>query len=157
MKIPKVDLLIKSLGATVMAEVIGAAANMTSLSTWYLPLKKPALVPPGYVFGIVWGILYPLMGVALYLVWRTDKTKTKWAVRAFFLQLALNIFWSIYFFGFRSPFLGFVDITLMILAILWTVVLFFRHSKVAAYLMLPYLLWVIFATYLNWSILLLNP
>lgn len=151
-----VDLLIKSFASVIVAEIIGGVANVSALASWYPTLKKPSLIPPGYVFGIVWGILYLLMGASLYLVWHKDTTKHKWAVRAFYIQLALNVFWSIDFFALRSPLLGLIDILLMTTAIVWTIVLFYRHSKLAAYLLIPYLLWVLFATYLNWSVLILN-
>ena len=156
LKVKSPYLLIFSFTAVIITEVISSLISAHSLTTWYQFLHKPSLVPPGFVFGIVWGILYLLMGLSVYLAWRRDKTKSKWAIRTFFLQLILNLFWSIYFFGFQSILLGLVDILLLLASIMWTMVLFYKFSKTAVYLLVPYFLWVCFATYLNYQFLLLN-
>lgn len=142
--------------SVILAGAIGGVANSTSLTIWYSHLAKPSLVPPGYVFGIVWTVLYFLMAISLYLVWKKRSAKTTLAVKVFYLQLVLNISWSIVFFGFHQIFFGLVDIIFLLGVIIFTMVLFSRISKTAMYLFLPYLLWVIFATYLNWQIFLLN-
>lgn len=142
--------------SVIVAGLIGGVANSTSLTTWYSHLAKPSLVPPGYVFGIVWTILYFLMAVSLYLVWKKRSATTKLAVKVFYLQLTLNVLWSIIFFGFHQIFLGLVDILFLLFVIVWTIVLFSRLSKTAMYLLIPYLVWVIFATYLNWQFFLFN-
>lgn len=121
--------------------------------TWYDQLIKPALNPPSWVFGPAWTVLYVLMAVAAVLVWR----KKKWNALAIFgVQLALNLIWTPLFFGLHSPSWAFVDIVLLWGAIVWTIVAFSKVSKTAAWLLAPYILWVSFAAYLNFSIWLLN-
>lgn len=137
---------------------IGGLFTGTSLNSWYLQLDKPDLNPPGWVFGVVWPILYLMMGIALFLVWRKtplgreEQTALLW----FFVQLLLNIAWSWFFFGLRLPFFGLLEIAMLWVAIFITFIAFFRLSKTSALLLFPYLLWVSFAAYLNWSIVKLN-
>lgn len=144
--------------------VFGVAAaggwfTQSSLSDWYAGLQKPALTPPNIVFPIVWNTLYLLMAVAAWLVWRTAGSFKAAAtpLSVFFIQLALNLLWSALFFGLRSPDLGLVEIIPLWVAILATLILFSRVNRLAGLLILPYLLWVSFATYLTASIWLLNP
>ena len=118
-------------------------------------LNKPALSPPGWLFPVVWSILYLLMGIASYLVLTSEKTSRS-VLTVYGIQLVFNFFWPILFFN-----LGYYLFSLIWLVILWglilvTILLFFRISRPAGYLMLPYLLWVSFAGYLNLSIYLLN-
>ncbi len=142
-----------------IAGVIGSIFTVASITTWYAALSKPLFSPPNWVFAPVWTILYALMGISLYLVWMKGlKIKgVKPAINAFAVQLALNTTWSIIFFGAHSPFYAFINIVLLLAAIIWTMVEFYKVSKQAAYLMIPYLLWVLFATFLNYSIWMLNP
>ena len=157
MRIKSGYLLAKALLVAITAEVIGSVITTSSVSTWYIALTKPALIPPGYVFGIVWGILYILIGLSLYVVWIAKKSKTQGkAVRIFFIQLALNVLWSAAFFGLRSPLLGLIVILLLLGSLVYTIFLFYKISKTAAYLLVPYLLWGLFATYLNWGVFVLN-
>ena len=135
------------------AGLIGSVFTASSISSWYQYLAKPELNPPSWVFGPVWTTLYLLMGIAAYLVWRVRALK---AHAVFFVQLALNALWSVLFFGLRSPGLALIEIALLWLAILVTIVSFNRVSRTAAFLLVPYLLWVSFATYLNYSIWILN-
>lgn len=143
-----------------LAGVIGSFFTSGSIDTWYAGLVKPALNPPAVVFGPVWITLYALMGIALFLVWKRHSFLPlrvfRKAVSVFFIQLALNAVWSPIFFGLEDPLLAFFDIVLLWFAILYTTILFFRISRTAAYLLLPYLLWVTFAAYLNYAILTLN-
>ena len=157
MKITSGYLLAKALLVAITAEVIGSVITTSSVGTWYVALVKPALIPPGYVFGIVWGVLYVLIGLSLYVVWIAKKNKKKEkAVWIFYIQLALNVLWSAAFFGLRSPLLGLLVILFLLGSLIYTIFLFYKISKTAAYLLVPYLLWGFFATYLNWGVYLLN-
>jgi translocator protein len=125
---------------------------------WYAALAKPALTPPGWVFGPVWTLLYAMMGVAAWLVWKQGSPgAAAGALTLFFLQLGLNTLWSYLFFGLKSPGLALLNIVALWLAILATLMAFSRHSRPAGHLLLPYLLWVSFALYLNLQFWRLNP
>jgi len=142
-----------------IAGVIGSLFTYSSISGWYDKLAKPAFItPPSWLFGPVWVTLYLLMGVSAYLVWEkgTKKKKIKDSLEAFGIQLALNVLWSILFFGLRCPLCGFIEIILLWLAIALTIVRFYRISRTAALLLLPYILWVTFAAILNFYIWRLN-
>jgi len=149
--------LIASIVISFVAGAVGSLATISNIPTWYAELEKPLLNPPNFVFGPVWTMLYLLMGVALYLVWTSKAAKSKAvAYAAFVAQLVLNALWSLVFFGLHSPELGILVIILLIGAIVATMVTFYRFSKPAAYLLIPYLLWVCFATYLTIGIAVLN-
>jgi len=152
-------LLAGSLLACLLAGAIGSAFTIRSIPTWYAGLSKPSFTPPNGVFGPVWSLLYLLMGIALFLIWRKGFAVpgVGMAVVMFVIQLVVNALWSISFFGFRSPFLGLVDIALLWVLILTTLVLFLRLSWLAGLLLVPYFLWVSFASALNFAIWRLNP
>lgn len=116
---------------------------------------KPALAPPGWLFPVVWTILYILMGIASYLVLTSEKPNDT-ALTLYAVQLAFNFFWPIIFFNLGLYLPAFIWLVLLWLLILRTTILFYQISKPAGYLMLPYLLWVTFAGYLNLSIYLLR-
>lgn len=148
-----------------LAGIIGAVFTAPAIPTWYATLAKPTLNPPSWVFGPVWTTLYFLMGVAFFLVWKQHSKivedverlrKWKSAIAIFFFQLALNIFWSIIFFSWHNPGAAFLEIIFLWLAILFTIMAFFKISRSAAYLFLPYIFWVSFAVYLNYAIWVLN-
>lgn len=125
---------------------------------WYGALKKPAWNPPGWVFGPVWSALYAMMGVAAWLVWRQGGWGGQRRPLLFFLaQLGLNALWTPLFFGLHRPGVAFVEIVLLWLAIAATLVAFLPVSRVAAWLLAPYLAWVGFATVLNFTLWRLNP
>jgi len=125
---------------------------------WYGGLTKPALTPPAWVFGPVWTLLYTMMGVAAWIVWkRRGYAAAAFALSLFLLQLGLNALWSYLFFGLKNPGLAFLDIVALWLVILAAVITFFRHSRHAGQLLVPYLLWVSFAAYLNLQFWRLNP
>ena len=142
-------------------ELVGLAATpftVASIPTWYRTLQKPFFTPPNWLFGPAWTLLYALMGGAIVLIWNSKKSKARtFSILVFFLQLALNFTWSIMFFGLRSPLYGFINILILWAAIFLAIIRFYRVSKVASFLMIPYILWVSFATALNFSIMLLNP
>lgn len=140
------------------ASAIGGYATFPSIPTWYAGLAKPAFNPPNWIFGPVWTILYILMAIAFWrILIRPAGTEGKTgAVTAFVIQMALNAFWSIAFFGLRSPLFGLATIALLLSAIVITIALFARIDRGAAWLMAPYLLWVSFASVLNGAIFWLN-
>lgn len=135
--------------------MLGSIFTFSSVSTWYAILVKPALNPPAWLFGPVWTVLYALMGVAGFLVYQKGKESHD-ALKVFGLQLFLNAIWSPIFFGLHRPDTAFLVIVLMWTSIVWTMVQFSKHSKIATVLLVPYLLWVSFATYLNLMLWLLN-
>ncbi len=154
--------LSKFLIAVVGCELVGITATPFTLSaipTWYQTLQRPPFSPPDWIFGPVWTILYFLMGVAAYLVWikGLEKKAVKKALSFFIAQLVFNFLWSILFFGLHSKVLGLIDILILWSLILITIIRFHKISKTASYLLVPYILWVTFATILNLSIVLLNP
>ena len=124
---------------------------------WYASLAKPAWNPPNWIFGPVWTLLYILMGVAAWLVWRRAGWRgARLALSLFVVQLVLNALWSYLFFGLHRPDLAFVDIVALWAVILMTTVLFWRQLRLAGLLMLPYLAWVGFASVLNFAIWRMN-
>ena len=147
-----------SLAAAFAVALIGGLATRSSVTTWYATLQKPAFAPPNWLFGPAWTVLYILMAVAAWVVWKQGLAVPgiKLALAVYLVQLVLNGAWSGLFFGLRSPLAGFVGVIALWLAILATTVLFFRVSPTAGYLMLPYIAWVTFASALNAAILKLN-
>lgn len=147
--------------AVVVSELIGIAATpftLAAIPVWYQSLNKPFLSPPNWIFGPVWTVLYALMGIAAGLIWQKGlkNKKVKKALIYFIMQLFFNFLWSLIFFGMRLPVLALIDILVLFAYIVITMLEFQRVSKPAAYLMIPYLFWVVFATYLNFSIVMFN-
>jgi benzodiazapine receptor len=129
---------------------LGAIATTPEIEGWYKTITKPSWNPPDSVFGPVWTTLYVLMAIAAWMVWRQDGFKTAGTPLTLFgVQLGLNFAWSLIFFGMHQPGWAFAEIVILWLAIVSTVVTFFRISKVAGWLMVPYLVWVSFASVLN--------
>lgn len=122
-------------------------------SLWYQTLIKPSFTPPNYLFSPVWITLYFLMGITLYLLWIK---KDKIAITLFSIQLFLNALWSFLFFKLNSLLFSFIEIIFLWIFILLTIIKAYKTSKIASYLLMPYLLWVTFALILNLSLLLLN-
>lgn len=170
-----------SIAVVELVGVIGAVFTVPAISGWFAGLEKSALMPPAKVFGPVWTLLYFLIGVSLFLVWKNGwkttnpifekkvKSWNRWserlwagdlqktnAVSIFALQLILNAAWPYLFFGLHLPGLAFSEILMLWFAIVWTIAVFYRISRPAAYLLIPYLLWVSFACYLNFTIFILN-
>ena len=154
-EIPK---LIVSILIVFLGGALGTVATTPELTTWYAALTKPAWNPPNWVFGPVWSTLYVLMGIALFLVWREglDRRDVRYAILIFAVQLGLNIAWSLVFFGLHSIFGGLVLIIILWLAIWANIVAFYVISKPAGLILIPYLIWVSIASYLNYTIYLLN-
>lgn len=126
----------------------------TSIGSWYENLNKPIFNPPNWVFGPAWTLLYILMGLAFYYIWKKGYCKKCFFI--YFIQLFLNLLWSFLFFTLQNPLLAFINIILLWLAILLCIVWFYKVSRIAAYLFIPYLLWVSFASLLNLFIIILN-
>lgn len=150
--------LILSIVICQAAGLIGTIFTMDSIPTWYAALNKPSFNPPNWLFGPVWTVLYLMMGISLFIVWKEDlKNKVvKSAFIIFMIQLFLNTIWSIVFFGMHSTAGGLIIIALLWIMILITILKFMKISRVAGILLIPYLLWVSFATLLNFSIFKLN-
>ena len=148
--------LIVCVGISELAGIIGAIFTVSAIPSWYATLHKPALNPPSWVFGPVWTTLYLLMGISLWLVWKSDSSEKKRAMWLFAVQLALNAIWSPIFFGAHSLGNALAVIVLMWAAIVFTIISFAKISKTAAWLLVPYILWVSFAAYLNYAIWAMN-
>lgn len=150
--------LIVSIIACEGAGGIGSIFTVRSIPTWYAALKKPAFTPPNRAFGPVWITLYLLMGIAVFLVWRggLEQSGVLTAFIIFWVQLAINILWSVIFFGFRSLVGGAVVIIILWILILATIISFFNVSGIAGGLLIPYIVWVSIASYLNIGVWRLN-
>ena len=150
--------LLICIAACELVGYLGSFFTRPAIPTWYAWLKKPAFAPPNWLFAPMWITLYLLMGIAVYLVWQKGAAHAgvRAALAAFAVQLLLNAAWSPAFFGLRSPLAGAAVIVLLWLAILLTIVLFWKISRASALLLLPYILWVTLASALNISIYLLN-
>lgn len=149
--------LVGWLGVTFIAAAIGGAASIPA-GPFYIQLVRPDWAPPSAVFGPVWTVLYVLMGIAAWLVWRVGGFRpAQSALTLFLVQLALNALWTWLFFGWQRGALAFVDILVLWVLILATLISFRRISRLAGALLVPYLLWVSFAAALNYSVWRLNP
>jgi benzodiazapine receptor len=140
-----------------LAGAIGSVFTIQSIPDWYAFLDKPFFSPPNWVFGPVWTALYALMGISAYIVYeKAGKAKAAGALSMFGIQLGFNTLWSLLFFGLRSPFLGLVCIVALWLSIAVMISRFHAISKIAGYLMVPYILWVSFAGVLNFFVWMMN-
>ena len=147
--------------AILACEAIGFTSGLigsAAMNTWFDNLQKPSWNPPAYLFAPVWTLLYALMGIAFWLIWKneTPAANKRSAYVAFALQLFLNFWWSIIFFRFQSPFFALIEILMLLAIILLTIFHFSKISKTAAYLLVPYVLWVSFASFLNYTLWSLN-
>lgn len=139
------------------AGAIGSIFTAPNIPVWYEMLVKPEWNPPSWVFGPVWISLYTLMGIAAYLIWKKrGEPGAKIALWVYGIHLILNTLWSIIFFGMRNPGLAFMEILVLLASILLTTWLFKKIDWRAAALMLPYIAWVSFASFLNYTIWQLN-
>jgi tryptophan-rich sensory protein len=151
--------LILSIIVCQMAGIIGSALTAGSLKDWYSTLVTPSFTPPGSTIGLIWIILFTLMGVSLFLVWREvpENPAARTALFFFAAQLIVNVLWNVAFFSLRSPASGLMVIAVLWILILITIVKFWPINKTAALLLVPYIIWVSVAAYLNYSIWRLNP
>lgn len=148
-----------SLAACFSAGFIGSIFTGDSVHNWYTFLLKPSFTPPSWLFAPVWFLLYILMGISAFLIWRKGVRdfQVKEGMIIFIIQLFLNILWSYAFFGLKSPLYGLIVIVPLWTAILLTIINFYRVSKTASFLLIPYIIWISYATALNFSIYLMNP
>jgi translocator protein len=170
-------MLIISILLAQMAGLLGSLATRPNIEIWYRSIEKPVFTPPDWVFPVVWPALYLLMGIAAWLVYRTPERRSrefwgegasyesmflpkrpsrKTALGVYGIHLVFNGLWSFLFFGLQMPGLAFVEILILLTLIIYTTRLFYRIRPSAGYLMLPYVLWVCFATVLNGTIWWMN-
>ena len=136
---------------------LSAYITAPAMEVWYPFLIKPAFTPPDWAFPAVWTLLYLAMAIAAWLVWKAGPRGEVWpAITLFLVQLVLNGVWSFLFFGLQAPGLALLELAVLVIAIVATIVRFQRHSTIACYLMMPYLLWVLYAGLLNFEIWRLN-
>lgn len=154
----KVLPLLFSVGICFLAAGIGSLFTTSAINTWYTTLQKPFFNPPNWIFGPVWTLLYLMMGISLYTFWNTKTpiSEKRQGLSLFFVQLTFNVLWSILFFGLKSPIAALIGIIVLWFAIYLTMRKFLEASKLAGWLLIPYLAWVSFATILNLSIAFLN-
>lgn len=153
-----VGLLVLCIAIPLLIGIAGSFYTAPEIPTWYASLNKPSFTPPGWVFGPVWTTLYILMGISLFLVVRTGlgAAPVRQGVLLYSAQLALNFLWSALFFGMHAVFLGLLDILLLFVLIAATIASFLRISRPAAWLLVPYLCWVGFASLVNAMTWILN-
>jgi tryptophan-rich sensory protein len=151
--------LISSIIICQMAGIIGSIFTVSSVASWYPTLVKPSFAPLGFYIGLIWIVLFTLMSISLFLIWR--ETPSNLAARSalcfFAAQLIVNVLWSVAFFGMRSPISGLVVIAFLWVLILMAIIKFWPINRTAAILLIPYIVWVSIAAYLNYSIWRLNP
>ena len=149
--------LVVSIVVCFSAGFLGSMATNGSVDNWYVEINKPEWNPPNWIFAPVWSTLFLMMAVAVWLVWKqAGFGKSRFALGAFAVQLVLNALWSVVFFGMKETGWACVEIAMLWAAIVVTTCLFYRHSKLAAGLMIPYLMWVSFASFLNFTIWQMN-
>lgn len=155
----KHSLLYKILLCAVACLLLGSLSGLatgTAVKGWYAEMAKPSWNPPNWIFGPVWTVLYLMMGSAFALVWQASSKAKNKAMLLFGIQFALNLLWSILFFGFARIDLALIEILLLWLMIFFTILSFYRIKALAAYLLIPYLAWVSFASFLNYTLYTLN-
>ncbi len=135
---------------------LGSFFTRSSVSSWYLTIAKPVFQPPSWLFGPVWTFLFILIGISFYLIWINKYKNKNLAYIIYSIQLFLNFLWSLLFFGLRNPLYALIEIFVLWAIILTNIIVFYKISKASAFLLIPYLLWVTFATILNFAIVLLN-
>ena len=137
--------------------ILGSVFTISQIPVWYVSLNKPIFSPPNWIFGPVWIVLYALMGISIVLALEKSAKKNKHFIyKIFGIQLFLNFLWTVIFFGVHETRLAFVEILVLWVIILYLIIIFNKISKVASYLLIPYLLWVSFAALLNFWIAILN-
>ncbi|MBN2057782.1 MAG: tryptophan-rich sensory protein [Candidatus Saganbacteria bacterium] len=158
MKLKNLLVLLGLVLLSLSAGFLGSVFTVSNIPTWYAALNKPFFTPPNYLFAPVWTFLYFSMGVAAWLVWlkREKEPQSGGALKLFFAQLALNAVWTPLFFGLHWLLAAYIEIVLLWLFILWTIMKFWRISKTAGLLLIPYIIWVSYASCLNLAIWWLN-
>jgi len=159
LRVREIPKLIVSILIVFFAGAVGTVFTLKEITTWYVTLPKPAWTPPNWVFGPVWSFLYVLMGIALFLVWREglDRRDVQIAITVFAVQLVINVVWSLVFFGTHNIAGGLIMVIILWISILINIIVFYRISKPAGLILVPYIIWVSIASYLNYSVFILNP
>lgn len=149
--------LILSIVLCVSLGSVGGLVTVSEIPTWYASLNKPSFNPPNWLFGPVWTTLYVLMGISVYLIWKQPVSKERnQALQLFILQFILNFCWSFIFFGLHATGWALIEMIALWILILLSILHFAKHSKTAAWLLVPYISWVSFALLLNAAIWKLN-
>jgi len=153
-----IGLIVISQLVGIFSEMLSSSVSSSSFKTTYTELNQPSFSPPSWIFGPVWTILYTLMGISAYIVYKKgiENPDVKVSMVLFFLQLVLNFLWSTIFFGLSNPMLAFIEIVILWGFIMAMIISFKKVSRAAAYLQLPYILWVSFAAILNFTIWVIN-
>ncbi|HVG40343.1 MAG TPA: TspO/MBR family protein [Chitinophagaceae bacterium] len=154
----KVLKLIIAIAIPLAVAAVSGLITSSNINNWYTFLNKPSWNPPNWVFGPVWTTLYIMMGIAFYLIWKSDDSnkEKRISITLFFIQLVLNFFWSIIFFYYHHLLGAFIEIIFLWTTILLTIFSFAKVSKLAAWLLVPYISWVSFATILTYTVWQLN-
>ena len=157
--IREIPRLVISILIVFLAGSVGTLYTLKEITTWYVYLAKPGWTPPNWVVGPIWSTLYILIGTALFLIWRKGlgRKDVQIAIVVFAVQLAINVVWSVVFFGGHNIFGGLVLVLLLWIAIFINILVFYRISKPAGILLVPYLIWVSIASYLQYNLFILNP
>jgi len=149
--------LISSIALCVLLGSVGGLVTVNEIPNWYATLNKPSFNPPNWLFGPVWTTLYVLMGISVYLIWKQPVSKERnKALQLFILQFILNFCWSFIFFGLHATGWALIEMITLWILILLSILYFAKHSKTAAWLLVPYISWVSFALLLNAAIWKLN-
>lgn len=137
---------------------VGGLAGILTMNSmgFYETINKPPLAPPGFLFPIVWAILYTLMGISSYLIWKEHTAESRMALYIYAVQLVLNFIWPLIFFNGRMYLFAFVWLLVLLATVIYMTVKFYEINKLAGLLQIPYILWLIFASYLNFATFLLN-
>ena len=141
----------------VLGNGLGGYFTFLSVETWYQTLNKPSFNPPDWIFGPVWTTIYILMGISIWLVWKSESTKIRTiGIRIFWTQFFFNVFWTYLFFGIQKIGLSFIEIIFLSLLIFLNINYFLKINKMAGYLLIPYFFWVLYASLLTYNIWILN-
>ncbi len=145
---------LKKIGIIAIPLIVGLISTLFVDFNFYKEINLPKIAPPAILFPIVWTILYILIGISLYLILRDGKTKEN--IILFIVQLFINFIWVICFFKFRLFLGSFILIIILDCVVLYSILEYYKYNKVSSYLLIPYLLWILFASYLNWMVFILN-
>lgn len=149
--------LIISILIPLIVGLLGSIFTSSSVDSWYISLNKPSFNPPSYLFAPVWTVLFVLIGISFYFVWSKDFGSNKILTLGIYsLDLILNLLWSVLFFGLKNPFLAFIEIIILWFTILINIIVFSKVTKISGIMLIPYLLWVSFASVLNYAVFILN-
>lgn len=156
-KIKKILTLLFFLLLPQVAGFLGAIFTFSAIESWYQYLKKPSFAPPNFLFGPVWTLLYFLIGIASFFIWKNkENPKAKTLLKVYFIHLILNTLWSFLFFGLKNPFLAFLEIIILWFFVAYLALTFYKIKKASGIIFVIYLFWISFAMILNFSILILN-